>query len=63
MPTTLSAQQAADKLQVDKSTIYKMARQKAIPHFRIGKRVLFRDEALDDWITNQEEQNMKRSDS
>jgi excisionase family DNA binding protein len=33
--------------------VYRMARRKEIPSMKIGRRVLFSDKALDQWIAEQ----------
>ncbi|RHA11812.1 DNA-binding protein [Megasphaera sp. AM44-1BH] len=35
--------------------IYRMARRKEIPSMKIGRRVLFSDKAMDQWIAEQNE--------
>jgi excisionase family DNA binding protein len=35
--------------------VYRMARRKEIPFMKIGRRVLFSDKAMDQWIAEQNE--------
>lgn len=57
--TTLTVAEAAGKLKVSTSTIYDLVRKKQIPHFRIGQKIFFRVDALDNWITTLEVEGMK----
>lgn len=47
---TLTVAETAEKLKVSTSTIYDLVRKKQIPHFRIGQKIFFRLDALDNWI-------------
>lgn len=40
----------ADYLKVSQSTIRKLIREKAIPHFRIFSKILFNKQDIDLWI-------------
>ena len=46
----LTVQQVADYLTVKKITIYKMVSARRIPHSHVGSRVVFRKEAVDQWL-------------
>ena len=46
----LNMKQAADYLGLAKTTIYKMASSRSIPHSKIGRKIVFRRNELDDWI-------------
>lgn len=41
---------AAKKLGVAKITIWQMAKQKKIKHARIGKKIMFQDEFLEEFV-------------
>ncbi len=43
---------AAKYLSLSKSTIYQLISKRRIPHYKQGKRVYFRKDELDKWITN-----------
>jgi excisionase family DNA binding protein len=43
--------QAADYLGLAKSTVYKMTSSRLIPHSKIGKKIVFKQNEIDDWIT------------
>lgn len=55
MSKPMKAEEVADYLQVHKDTIYKMVRQKQIPHFRVRRKIFFSMEAIDAWIHEQEQ--------
>lgn len=55
---TLTTIEIAQYLGVSQDLIFKMVREKSIPHFRIGRRILFRVESIDKWITEREEQGV-----
>ncbi|WP_433943510.1 helix-turn-helix domain-containing protein [Paenibacillus sp. SN-8-1] len=52
--TTLTVAETAGKLKVSTSTVYDLVRKKQIPHFRIGQKIFFRSDALDNWIMDLE---------
>jgi excisionase family DNA binding protein len=47
----LSVDQASRRLQIAKSTIYKLVSAKSIPFTKLGTRVLFEPERLAEWIS------------
>lgn len=46
----LTAEQVAEMLQVPKSWVYEAARDRRIPHVKLGRCVRFEHEALDAWL-------------
>lgn len=56
---TLDVKEAAAKLGVSIFTIYDLVRKKQIPHARVARRILFRSQVLDSWISQQEQQNLR----
>lgn len=56
---TMKPEEAAKYLGIKYQTILEYARQKKIPHIRIGRRVFFRQEALDVWMNEQETNSIK----
>lgn len=58
MQERMTAQETADYLGVCLDTVYRMARKKEIPHFRIRRRVFFSSTAIDGWIREQEQANV-----
>ena len=47
----MNADEAAKYTSLSKSAIYKMTAQRAIPHFKRGKKLYFKKAELDDWLT------------
>jgi DNA binding domain, excisionase family len=52
---TLDAREAAVYLNIHYETLLRMARRNLIPHHRIGRKLLFRKESLDQWVRHQEQ--------
>lgn len=50
-----NAREAAAYLKIHYETLLKMSRKKQIPHYRIGRKLLFRKDVLDQWIQEQEQ--------
>ncbi|WP_314728321.1 excisionase family DNA-binding protein [Bacillus sp. Marseille-Q3570] len=59
---TLTAKQAAEYVNVSYWLILEMAKRKRIPHYRVGKRVLFSKEGLSEWIKAQESSSIEGND-
>lgn len=57
--TRLLPNEAAEYLGCGYDKLMQMVRKKEIPHYRIGRRVLFTKESLDLWIENQERQSIQ----
>lgn len=53
METLLSVQQAAKVLGLSPRTIYNFAAHQRIPVQRVGRRLMFRPSALQDWLSAQ----------
>lgn len=47
----------AQYLKCSESVIRNLIRDNAIPYFRIGRKINFNKEAIDEWIRNQNETN------
>ena len=56
---TMSVKEAALYLGVSKDIIYELTRKKNIPHLRLGRRILFRKNALDIWMREMEKSSLK----
>ena len=56
--TTMTVQEIADYLGVSRDIIYTLVRCKSIPHVKAGKRILIRKDSVDQWMEQQEKQNM-----
>lgn len=48
--STLTVEETRIYIGVSVDMIYKLVREKALPHFRIGRRILFKREAIDRYI-------------
>jgi len=51
---TISVKEAAEYLGISKDLVYSLVRHKQIPNVKVGRRILFRKEALNDWLERQE---------
>lgn len=49
-----TVKEAAEYLGVSADSIYKMVREKEIPHFRIRRTILLSKKAIDEWVEEQE---------
>jgi len=58
----MSAKEVATYLNISYWTLTEMVRRKEIPHFRIGKRILFRTDSLLEWVCNQEKKVCEEHD-
>ena len=50
----LTADEISNYLRLPLSTVYKLAQERRIPSFKVGKHWRFRYEAIKDWINEQE---------
>lgn len=51
---TLTVKEAASYIGVSKDLIYQLVREDSIPYFKVGTRILLRQESLDIWIQDKE---------
>ena len=51
MTPLLTISEAAARLRVSKSMIYLLAERREIPHFRVGKRIVFDESQLEEYLT------------
>jgi excisionase family DNA binding protein len=56
---TLSAKEAAKYIGISYWLILEIAKRKEIPCIRIGSRVLFRKDAIDNWMEEREEESVE----
>jgi excisionase family DNA binding protein len=54
----LSIEQLSNRIQLSKSTIYKLCMRRCIPYMKAGKRLLFREDAIDKWLEQFQEPTM-----
>ncbi|MBA2937046.1 helix-turn-helix domain-containing protein [Paenibacillus sp. CGMCC 1.16610] len=47
---TLTVKEVAEILGVSSDKIYEMARKKQIPHIKVGSRVIFHEDVLNEWM-------------
>lgn len=59
--TTLTAKEAAEYLGISYWLITQLVRRKQIPCSRVGKRILFRKEALDIYLSKKENDSLLQS--
>ena len=57
-----TVKEVAKYLNCSVSSVRTLVRKKEIPHFRIGSKLNFNKEAVDNWIHNQEIQNMQHKE-
>ncbi|MBM6599547.1 helix-turn-helix domain-containing protein [Priestia megaterium] len=54
MRQTITVKEVAGYIGISKDLVYQLVREHKIPHLRIGRRILFRKESLNLWMSNQE---------
>lgn len=59
--TTLTAKEAAEYLGISYWLITQLVRRKQIPCSRVGKRILFRKEVLDIYLSKKENDSIEES--
>lgn len=57
-----NVKEIANYLNCSVSSIRSLVRNREIPYFRIGSKLNFNKEAVDNWIHNQEIQNMQHEE-
>lgn len=57
-----TVKEVANYLNCSVSSIRTLVRNKEIPHFRIGSKLNFNKEAVDNWVHNQEICNMQHEE-
>ena len=57
-----NVKEIAEYLNCSVSSIRTLVRNKQIPFFRIGSKLNFNKDAVDNWIYNQEIQNIQKED-
>lgn len=54
-----TVKEAAEYLGVSAHSIYKMVREKQIPHFRVRRTILLSKKAIDEWVEQQESESVE----
>lgn len=54
----LTVEEVAEYLRLPLSTVYKLAQDKKLPGFKVGKHWRFRKETFQEWIKDQERKNI-----
>src|SRR5699024_12763260 len=57
--STLTVTEIAEYIGLSSDMIYILCREKRIPHIRIGRRILFKRAAIDEWLENQMSEDRK----
>lgn len=52
MKNYLTLGEVANKIRLSKSTIYKRTFSRSIPHFKMGNKLLFDEDAIDKWLND-----------
>ncbi|WML46444.1 helix-turn-helix domain-containing protein [Neobacillus sp. PS3-40] len=55
----MTIKEAAPYIGSSEYKLREMARQKEIAHYRVGNRIMFRKVMLDEWISKQEQENVR----
>lgn len=50
----LTAEEVAEYLRLPQSTVYKLAQDRVLPGFKVGKHWRFRTDSIHEWIDEQE---------
>lgn len=53
VPRLMTAQEVAELLRIPRSTVYELARARRIPFLKVGRRTLFAQQTLLEWIAAQ----------
>ena len=60
MTKLLTVEQVAERLGVTKDWVWAQARAGLIPHVQLGRYRRFREEALDQWLSEREDHSLRR---
>lgn len=61
--TTLTTDEVAAYLGISRGLVYTLVREKRIPSIKIGRRILFKIDSINRWITQQEEAGLINHDA
>lgn len=57
--TIMTLQEAADYLKISKTFLAKLCRLNKVPHVRMGRRYIFTQETLNEWLQKEMKGEMK----
>ncbi|WP_254843983.1 helix-turn-helix domain-containing protein [Virgibacillus dokdonensis] len=55
--TTMTVKEMAVYLDLSTDFVYKLCREKKIPHIKIGTRTMFKKESIDKWLSDLERES------
>ncbi|MEH6985809.1 helix-turn-helix domain-containing protein [Priestia megaterium] len=58
---TISVKEAASYIGISKDLVYQLVRESKLPHLRLSRRILFRKEALNEWLLTQEKLSIQQN--
>ena len=61
MKEIITLKELSNNLHISISEIRKLVRERRIPHFRIGNKIYFNVESINNWLTKIEEKENKRT--
>lgn len=61
MKEIITLKELSSNLHISISEIRKLVRERKIPHFRIGNKIYFSVESINNWLTKIEEKENKRT--
>jgi excisionase family DNA binding protein len=61
MKEIITLKELSNNLHISISEIRKLVRERRIPHFRIGNKIYFSVESINNWLTKIEEKENKRT--
>ncbi len=61
MKEIITLKELSSNLHISISEIRKLVRERRIPHFRIGNKIYFSVESINNWLTKIEEKENKRT--
>ena len=59
-PTVMTLEEVARYLRINKSTVYRMARDGTLPAWKLGNVWRFKKEAMERWIANTEQAQQQK---
>lgn len=63
MKNYLTLEEVANKIRLSKSTVYKRTFSRSIPHFKMGNKLLFDEDAIDKWLNDYRKDTLEQQKS